>query len=161
MSWSSAHDLKQKENAFRLLLDVSHGQFTRSLEWYPKSKSNIHLAVWSQLYEDGLIDWYTPGGDSFCLTLHGWIEACSILRNEISLDQRFAVLSAHLKELGGRTGTSTTTNTIAEKTRLSPDWVFDTIDGQMAEKIYNRHGAKVASRMGDVDIAPHIGKSLT
>ena len=160
MSWSPAHDLEKTKNALRLLLDTGDGQFTRSLEWYPHAKSNIHLAVWSQLYDDGLIDWYAPGGDSFRLTVHGWIEACRLLRNDIGLDERFALLSAHLKELGGRTGTWTTTDAIAERTGLRPDRVFDAIDGHMAERIYNRRGAKLASKMGDVDIPPHIGKTL-
>ena len=30
----------------------------------------------------------------------------------------------------------------------------------MAEKIFDRHGAILASDMGDIDIPPHIGKAL-
>ena len=116
--------------------------------------------MWSQLYHDRLIDWYVIGGDSFCLTLGGWIEACRMLRDEVRLDQRFAILSAHLKNLGGRTVAYAHADTIANQTHLCTAWVFDAIDGQMAERIYHQHGAKLTSRMGDIEIPPDIGKKL-
>lgn len=161
MSWSADRDRAEKKNALRLLLDVSDGQFTRSDEWYPQSKSNIPIAVWSQLYNDGHINWYAPGGDSFRLTVDGWIEACRLLRDEIGLDERFGKLSAHLKDLGGRDGAYTHTDTVADNTGLSTVWVFDAIEGRMAERIYQQYGAKLTSKMGDVEIPPHIGKKLS
>jgi hypothetical protein len=161
MSWSPARDVEQKKKALFLLLDASDGQFTRSLEWYPQLESDIPLAVWSQLYDDGMVDWYTPGGDNFRLTIDGWIEACHLLRDNIGLDQRFATLSAHLKDLAQqRTGNATHADTVADHTGLPSAWVFDAIKGQMAERIYGRRGARLASEMGDIEIPPHIGKAL-
>ena len=101
------------------------------------------------------------GGASWQLTVEGWIEACQLLREEVDLDTRFGVLSAHLKSLSARTPeTYTTTSVIAEVTGLSEDWVFDALSGRMAERIYNQHGASVLEN-GDVEIPAHIGNKLS
>lgn len=159
MSWSAEDDRKARIDAMRLLF-ASDGHYTRSLEWYSQASCMIPLPVWSLLYEEGLIDWYSPGGNSFRLTISGWIEACDLLRDEIGLDQRFGKLSAHLKGLAGRSGHDTHADTVAAETGLPEQWVFDAVKGRMAEKIFDRHGAILASDMGDIDIPPHIGKAL-
>jgi hypothetical protein len=161
LSWSAKDDLDARVQALRLLLDVRDGHCTRSLEWYPQASSDIPLPVWSQLHEENLIHWYALGGNSFRLTIDGWIETCNLLRDEIGLDSRFGKLSKHLKDLGGRSGSSTHANTIAAETGLSEQWVFEAVKGRMAERIFKRHGATLASEMGDIDVPPHIGKAIT
>jgi hypothetical protein len=154
----------QRKAALRFLLEGPDSQFVRTREWRPRAESDIELGVWTPLYEAGLIDWYVPGGDHFQLTVKGWIEACKLLRKEVGLDRRFGLLSAHLKRLNearDQAYASTTTHEIATATGLPEQWVFDAIDGKMAENIFHRHGAQLASRMGDVDIPAHIGNELS
>lgn len=161
MTWSPAEALNQRKNALRLLLDESGGKFTRSLTWYPQLDSDVPGPVWSLLHQAGLVDGYVIGGRSWRLTVEGWIEACQLLREEVDLDTRFGVLSAHLKDLSARTPEAyTTTSAIAKVTGLSEDWVFDALRCRMAERIYNQHGAS-ALEMGDVEIPPHIGNKLS
>lgn len=145
----------------RLLLDEGDGQFTRSLAWYPQSGSSIPDGVWSLLHHEGLVDGNVIGGVGWQLTVDGWIEACRLLRNEIGLDRRFGQLSAHLKKLGDRrTEAYTNTTALAEETGLSEQWIFDAIQGKMAERIFGQHGASV-TEMGDVDIPTYIGNKLS
>lgn len=54
----------------------------------------------------------------------------------------------------------TSTQAIAESTGLPELWVFDAIEGSMAEIIYRQHGATLADRMGGVEVAAHIGNPL-
>ena len=115
------------------------------------------------LRDEGLIDWYVIGGHAFRLTTTGWIEACRLLRDEVDLDKRFGALSAHLKGLTlGRTESwaHTYTDAIADKAGLPADWVFDAIDGHMAEIIYGQHGAKLSDRMGGVEVPAHLGNPI-
>ena len=65
MTWSPEEALNQRKNALRLLLDESGGKFTRSLVWYPQLDSGIPDAVWSQLYQEGLVDGSVIGGPSW------------------------------------------------------------------------------------------------
>jgi len=155
--------LTQRKAALRFLLEGPEGQFARSRDWRPRSESNVELGVWTLLYEEELIKWYVPGGDCFRLTLVGWIEACSLLKEEVDLDKRFGILSAHLKSLNPNRTEAwafTSTRDIAVTTGLSERWVYDAIEGQMAELIYHQHGATLADQMGDVDVPAHIGNKL-
>ncbi len=79
-----------------------------------------------------------------------------MLQGEINLDARFALLSAHLKRLGGRDGDVTSTNAIASATGLPEQWVSDAIEGSMAEIIYRQHGALIIDGMGGVEIPAHL-----
>ena len=157
MTWSPADALNQRKNAFRLLLDKSNGKFTISSDPYPQLNSGIPGPVWSLLHQEGLIQGCGAGEAHWRLTVDGWIEACQLLREEVDLDTRFGVLSAHLKDLSARTPEAYTThNAIADATGLDRDWVFDALRGRMAERIYNQHGA-TASKMGGIEIPAHIG----
>ena len=163
MTWSREEAMEQRKCAVRFLLDTEQNQFTRSLDWIPQQCTNVPLGIWTLLYEEELVDWYTPGGNRFCLTVSGWIESCRLLRDEVSLDLRFGRLSAHLKRLTLNRAESwavTTTDDIAEKTGLTELWVFDAIDGNMAEVIYHQHGARLADRMGGVEVPAHLGNPL-
>jgi len=163
MTWSREEALKQRKCAFRFLLDNSGNQFTRSPEWYPQALTNVLPGVWTLLYEEGFVHWYTPGGDCFRLTTPGWIEACRLLRDEVDLDRRFGVLSAYLKGLTlNRTDSwaMTSSQAIAEKTGLPELWVSDAIEGRMAEVIYREHGARLADAMGGVEVPAHVGNPL-
>jgi len=96
------------------------------------------------------------------LTGPGWIEACSLLRGEIELDQRFGVLSGYLKGLAaGRKLADTSTQAVSTATGLSEQWVFDAIEGKMAETIYGQYGAYLLDKMGGVEIPAHIGNKIT
>jgi hypothetical protein len=163
MTWSNEQALAHRKAALRLLLDRSESQFIRSIEWHPQSATNIPLGTWTLLYEEGLIKWYAPGGNCFRLTTPGWIETCLLLRDEVDLDRRFGLLSAHLKGLT-RNRTEdwawTSTQAIADSLGLPEMWVSDAIEGQMAEFIYRQHGAKLADRMGGVEVPAHVGNSL-
>lgn len=163
MTWSLQEALDQRKRAVRCLLDGGGNQFTRSLEWYPLARTDVPLGIWTLLYQERLVHWYTPGGDCFRLTTAGWIEACRILRYEVDLDRRFGVLSAHLKNLTRNRTESfamTSTQAIAESTGLPELWVFDAIEGSMAEIIYRQHGATLADRRGGVEVSAHIGNPL-
>lgn len=158
MTWSAEDAFEQRKNALRFLLDNSTGEFTRSLDWCEQSDSGIPDGVWSLLLEEKFIQGNIVGGAKWRLTVPGWIEACRLLRDEIGLDKRFGILSAHLKTLAeARTGGDSSTRAIAEQAGLSEVWVFDAICGRMAELIYAQHGATVIDKMGGVDIPPHIG----
>jgi hypothetical protein len=157
MTWSPDEAAAQRKMALARLLDDTDQLFVRSERWYRQAGSGIPDAVWSLLDHNGLVRGNDLGGRSWRLTVKGWIEACRLLREEVDLDSRFGVLSAHLKSLGGRTGAGTTVQAVAEATGLHWRWVNDAIDGQMAERIFDQHGAAKFGRMGDIEIPAHIG----
>jgi hypothetical protein len=164
MTWSPADALDQRKNAVRLLLDESGGSFTRSLAWYRQSDSDIPNGIWSLLLEERLVQGHVVGGAKWRLTADGWIEACRLLRDEIDLDKRFGALSKHLKDLtDGRNelNATVTVQEVATNTGLSEYWIRDAIRGQMAERIYGQHGAKIDSMSGYIDIPSHIGNKLS
>ena len=163
MTWSAADFLDQKKNAFRFLLDCNNGQFARSLDWQPQSPSGVPEGVWSLLRDQDFVDCYDVGsnvyGKRWRLTLPGWIETCSLLKDEIGLDARFGLLSAHLKGLaGGRIGAYADLSSIEQTTGISEQWLDDAIQGQMAEKIYGRHGGTLFG--STVEIPAHIGNKI-
>lgn len=161
MTWSPVEASEQRRKALALLLlDEADHQFVRSLEWHEQDGSGIPDAVWSLLNRDGLVMGNVVGGASWRLTVDGWIEACRLLREEVDLDRRFGILSAHLKALGGRMGDMTTVQAIAESTGLHWLWVSDAIAGQMAERIYGQHGAVELDQMGGIEIPAHVGIKL-
>lgn len=95
------------------------------------------------------------------LTVEGWIEACHLLRDEIDLDRRFGILSKHLKDLTeGRDELNTTVQAVGTNAGLSECWVKNAISGQMAERIYRQHGAKIDLMSGYIDVPSHIGNKL-
>jgi hypothetical protein len=162
MTWSPEDALNQRKTALRLLLDESGGEFTRSLAWY--RQSDIPNGVWSLLLQDRLVQGHVVGGAKWRLTADGWIEACHLLRDEIGLDKRFGVLSKHLKDLmEGRSelNITVTIQAVTTNTGLSEYWIRDAISGQMAERVYGQHGAKIDSMGGWVDIPSHIGNKLS
>jgi hypothetical protein len=163
MTWSIDEEMLQKKAAFRFLLDRSEGHFTRFRHWCPQSETDVPIGVWTQLYDDNQIEWYAPGGNCFRLTTEGWIESCRFLRDEVDLDKRFGILSAHLKGLTqNRTEarTYTATQAIADATGLPEQWVSDAIEGKMAELLYHERGAKLTDGMGGVEVPAHFGNSL-
>ena len=157
MTWSNADALEQRKNAYRSLLDPEGGHYTRSLEWRDQDDTNVPDGVWSLLLAEGLVVGNVIGGPKWRLTVSGWIEACRILRGEIGLDERFGRFAGYLKSIGGRSGTDTSTRAIGEATGIAEAWVFDAIDGQMAELIYGQYGAILADRMGGVEVPAHVG----
>jgi hypothetical protein len=161
MTWSRGYALEQEKKALRLLLDYRDG--TRSLDWCEESGSGFPNGVWSRFLEKGLVTGNVVGGGKWRLTVNGWIEACRLLRDEIDLDKRFGVLNKHLKDRSDRKElyTTVTVQAIVANTGLSECWVRDAICGQMAERIYGRHGAKIDSMSGYVDIPSCIGNELT
>jgi len=155
-----ALDLRKK--AMLYLLVDGDGQFCRSLEWFEQKNTNVPTGIWSLLLQEGFVDCFAPGGPAWRLTVTGWIEACRLLRTEVDLDVRFGKLAAHLKGLNSREEILAESHTgqIAAATGLPERWVFDAIDGQMAETVFGKHGASLADRMGGVEIPGCIGNSL-
>ena len=130
MTWSEDDALEQKKEAFRLLLDERSAEFTRSLGWYRQRDSSIPDAIWSPLFEMGIVRGNVVGGPTWRLTVEGWIEACRLLREEIGLDERFGILSARLKDLTEARRDLQTTTTVQEvsaRTFLSELWIQDAI----------------------------------
>jgi hypothetical protein len=81
MTWSREEAVEQRKKALRLLLDYRDGNFTLCLDWFKQDGSDIAKGVWSLLYEDGLVKGNVIGGAKWRLTVEGWIEACSLLRD--------------------------------------------------------------------------------
>jgi hypothetical protein len=157
MTWSSTDAIEQRKKAYRCLLNVSGGHYTRSLEWRDQQSTGVPDGVWSLLFAGGLVAGNVIGGPKWRLTVSGWIEACGFLREEIGLDERFGRFAGYLKAMGGRSGADTSTRAIAEATGIAEEWVFDAIDGQMAEFVYGQHGPILLDRMGGVEVPAHIG----
>lgn len=157
MTWSAIDALEQRKKAYRSLLNAIEADYTRSLEWREQSDTDVPDGVWSLLLAEGSVAGNVIGGAKWRLTVPGWIGACLLLREEIGLDERFGRFSGYLKKIGGRSGADTSTRAIAEATGIAEEWVFDAIDGQMAELIYSQHGPTLLDRMGGVEIPAHIG----
>ena len=157
MTWSAIDAVEQRKEAYRSLLNASEADYTRSLEWREQSDTDVPDGVWSLLLAEGFVAGNVIGGAKWRLTVTGWIDACFLLREETGLDERFGRFAGYLKRIGGRSGADTSTRAIAEATEMSEEWVFDAIDGQMAELIYGQHGPTLLDRMGGVEIPAHIG----
>jgi hypothetical protein len=54
-----------------------------------------------------------------------------------------------------------TVQDVAASTGLSERWIREAIEGEMAERIYDQHGATIDPMSGYIDIPSHIGNKLS
>jgi hypothetical protein len=160
MSWSAQEELEQRKKALRCLFDSSDGEFRISMMFFEQKKSGVPEGVWHDLHAEGFVNGFAPTG-AWRLTIDGWIEACRLLKDEIGLDERFGKLAEHLKGLNPdrKLFTEGHVERIAAAIGLSELWVMNAIEGRMAERIYNQHGAKI--QMRSIEIPANIGRKLT